>query len=135
MLTNCFVLIVLGAPIAARDIAVHRIPNLLVAVMLLSGLLMDLQYPYAVMFSRVLAGTFLSVIALILLVISAGGLGTGDVKLIMALGFCIGDFQQSLYAIFIALLFALIWMLVSGKKIIPFAPALLAGFISSIFWL
>ena len=116
MLTNCFVLIILGAPIAARDIAAHRIPNFLVAVMLLSGLLMDLQYPYAAMFSRVLAGTFLSMISLILLLISVGSFGMGDVKLIIALGFCLGDFQKSLYAIFIALLFALVWMLASGKK-------------------
>ena len=135
MLISFFLLVILGIPISYRDIATHRIPNLLVAMIFISGLLLDLHYPFKLILGRIFAGILLSIIALFLLLISAGGLGMGDVKLIMALGFCVGNFEQSLYAIFIALEFALIWMLISGKKIIPFAPALLVGFISSIFCL
>lgn len=103
--------------------------------MCLSALLLDLGYPVNQMISRLSGGVFTSVMTIALLLISGGGLGMGDVKLIIALGFCMGNFQQSLSAIFASLIIGLIWMLISRKKIIPFAPALLVGFISSNFWL
>jgi leader peptidase (prepilin peptidase)/N-methyltransferase len=128
-------MILLGSPIIFHDIQSHRIPNSLVAMMCVSALLLDLGYPVNQMISRLSGGVFTSIITIALLLISGGGLGMGDVKLIIALGFCIGNFQQSLTAIFASLIIGLIWMLVSSKKIIPFAPALLVGFISSNFWL
>jgi len=128
-------MMILGSPIIYHDIRSHRIPNSLVAMMCVSALLLDLGFPLNQMISRLFGGVFISIIAIALLLISAGGLGMGDVKLIMALGFCIGNFQQSLSAIFASLIIGLIWMLISRKKIIPFAPALLVGFISSNFWL
>jgi Flp pilus assembly protein protease CpaA len=128
-------MILLGSLIIFHDIRRHRIPNSLVAMMCLGALLLDLGYPVNHMMNRLLGGVFTSIIAIALLLISSGGLGMGDVKLIIALGFCIGNFQQSLSAIFASLVIGLIWMLISRKKIIPFAPALLVGFISSNFWL
>jgi Flp pilus assembly protein protease CpaA len=128
-------MILLGSLIIFHDIRSHRIPNSLVAIMCLSALLLDLGYPVNQMISRLSGGVFTSVMTIALLLISGGGLGMGDVKLIIALGFCMGNFQQSLSAIFASLIIGLIWMLISRKKIIPFAPALLVGFISSNFWL
>jgi len=125
----------LGSPIIYHDIRSHRIPNSLVAMMCTSGLLLDLGFPVREMISRLSCGFFISIIAIALSLISGGGLGMGDVKLIIALGFCMGNFQQSLSAIFVSLIIGLFWMLVSRKRIIPFAPALLVGFISSNFWL
>jgi Flp pilus assembly protein protease CpaA len=128
-------MIILGSPIIYHDTRSHRIPNSLVAMICLSALLLDLDYPLRQMISRLSCGFFISIIAIALSLISCGGLGMGDVKLIMALGFCIGNLQQSLSAIFASLIIGLIWMLISRKRIIPFAPALLVGFISSNFWL
>lgn len=135
VLTSFFLMIILGSPIIYHDIRSHRIPNSLVAMMCVSALLLDLEFPVNQMISRLFGGVFISIIAIALLLISGGGLGMGDVKLIIALGLCMGNFQRSLSAIFVSLIIGLIWMLISRKRIIPFAPALLVGFISSNFWL
>jgi len=128
-------MIILGSPITYHDIRSHRIPNSLVAVMCVSALLLDLGFPLNQMIGRLSCGFAISIIAIALSLISRGGLGMGDVKLIMALGFCTANFQQSLSAIFVSLIIGLIWMLISRERIIPFAPALLVGFISNNFWL
>ncbi|OQB15545.1 MAG: Type 4 prepilin-like proteins leader peptide-processing enzyme [Firmicutes bacterium ADurb.Bin193] len=81
-----------------------------------------------------------SLILYIIALISKGGLGGGDIKMMAAFGFCIG-WQNIIMALFIASLIGsavAVWLMavkrVGRKYAVPFAPFLSAGiFISALF--
>ena len=80
------------------------------------------------------------ILFLIILILSKGGMGGGDVKLIGALGFILG-FPKVLLNIFLSFvtgaiisIFLLAFKIKSKKDPIPFGPFIILGFIVTFFW-
>ena len=97
-------LAVLGVQLARVDIALHLLPNQLVFILLIAGILL-LTAPLVISqqaddFVRALAGAvILFAVYLILALISPGGMGMGDVKLAAPVGLYLGylGWSQLLY--------------------------------------
>ena len=97
-------LAVLGVQLARVDIALHLLPNQLVFILLIAGILL-LTAPLVFSqqaddFVRALAGAvILFAVYLILALISPGGIGMGDVKLAAPVGLYLGylGWSQLLY--------------------------------------
>jgi len=97
-------LAVLGVQLARVDIALHLLPNQLVFILLIAGILL-LTAPLVISqqaddFVRALAGAvILFAVYLILALISPGGIGMGDVKLAAPVGLYLGylGWSQLLY--------------------------------------
>jgi len=97
-------LAVLGVQLARVDIALHLLPNQLVFILLIGGILL-LTAPLVISqqaddFVRALAGAvILFAVYLILALISPGGMGMGDVKLAAPVGLYLGylGWSQLLY--------------------------------------
>lgn len=97
-------LAVLGVQLARLDIALHLLPNQLVLILLIAGILLlaapSMFGQQADNFARALVGAaILFAIYLILALISPGGIGMGDVKLAAPVGLYLGylGWNQLLY--------------------------------------
>ncbi len=98
--------------------------------------------PVATMFSVAGALLILSGLYLALWLISSGQwIGFGDVKLGLALGLLLSDYQLAFLALFLANLLGVVIVLpalltkkISRKTHVPFGPLLIAGFFISLFY-
>ncbi len=119
------------------DIEFHRIPNKFLAAGLFAGIILKLANPEAYRWAAwqdsglgMLAG---GAIMLLIYILGRGGMGAGDVKLLVVIGFFLG-LQQTLLALLagfvIGGLFGLVMLLtrrVTRKQAIPFAPFVALG--------
>ncbi|WP_285244968.1 prepilin peptidase [Pseudarthrobacter sp. fls2-241-R2A-127] len=134
-------LAVVGVQLARVDIALHLLPNQLVFILLITGILL-LAAPLIISqqaddFVRALAGAvILFAIYLILALISPGGIGMGDVKLAAPVGLYLGylGWSQLLYGGLLGFIVNGVTtaVLVGGKrrnvaKEVPHGPAMLGA--------
>lgn len=85
-----------------------------------------------------LGGILLFVILLLIAVASRGGMGGGDIKLSLAIGFALG-WQLGIVALAVAFIIGgciAVFMIMRGGrgKVLPFAPFLAVGTWIAIFW-
>jgi leader peptidase (prepilin peptidase) / N-methyltransferase len=129
-------------PLTIIDIRLYRLPN---AITYTSGLLVILIATVQAIVTgdwtswsiAALAGIIPAFLLFLIAVFSRGGMGLGDVKLTVVLGWAAGMFgaKSSLTVFVVAFLLGGLYALVilitrkgSGKNAIPFGPFLLAGF-------
>ena len=134
VLTSCLILISL------IDYKTQIIPDGLVGVIAVSGVLYNLLYTPQVVMDMLLGGVAGFVIMLLIFFISHGGMGGGDVKLSAAVGLWLGVEGTLLFLLLAFIMGGVIslLLLVSGVKskgeAIPFGPFLcLAAFITVIY--
>lgn len=130
---------------AVIDLFIKKIPNKLTMLIFFFGLL---SLVYELLFFRTkfklylissLIGLIASFLVLFIMsILTKGGLGMGDVKLISAVGFVMGIanvIYSFTYALIICLVFSVILILTHTKKMkdeIPFGPFYFIGFVISI---
>lgn len=121
-----------GLPISVIDLRRRRIPNRLLLLMSVGGVLIYFIAPRQALAALICA----SLCALLLFPISllrGAGLGAGDIKLIVALALILGRGAHILAGLILACVFGLIQIVVQAlwrRKVprsIAFAPALIAG--------
>lgn len=130
---------------ACVDYREHRIPNLFPAVMAVSGVVLlalgyftgqvgATSYVVSSAISAVGCVLFLTVASLL----SKGGIGAGDIKLLGALGLLCGVYticETAFFAIILCALFSIPLLLLKKKTIkgaLPFGPFILLGFVISV---
>ena len=132
-------------PIAACDWRERRIPNrILVVLLAVRGMLLAAEcagasgFRMETLLVSAFGGFTAGSVSLFCRLISRGGVGAGDVKLLAVVGVYMG--YRAWDAAVISLVLAAVWsicLLLCGKKEwgqgIPFAPFVLAGIILSMF--
>lgn len=127
------------------DYRIKLIPNYLVAIMLVSRIVI---MPFEFIFLRgefeaLFLDSFISAILVfavlfILSIVSKGGIGMGDVKILTSIGFLCGVYMvvnTVLVALLLCVLVASSLLIMKKKKVtdkIPFGPFLFAGYIVTI---
>lgn len=132
--------VVLGC-VSVCDLELMIIPNIYVLILLIGrGIMLvpELIFTYEGVWSRLLSSVVGALVCLISLVLVArltqGGLGFGDVKLLVGLGFLCGLYAALWALIFGCFLsaFVSLFLLLSKKKTmkdaLPLAPFILAGY-------
>lgn len=111
---------------AITDFRKRIIPDWTWIAILLIGATSAFQLPYPTLFERI-AGFLLPGLCLFFLAVKFGGVGGGDIKLTVAMGFCFGLY--SLAAIlFFALVPACIYAKATKQRSVPLAVFLGVGF-------
>ena len=72
-------------------------------------------------------GIYYFVLLLLLNILTRASIGFGDVKLALILGLAMNSIIQLVIAIDIAWIIGGVWALISKRKSIPFAPAMILG--------
>ena len=134
VLTSCLILISL------IDYKTQIIPDRLVGVIAVSGVLYNLLYAPQSVVDMLLGGAVGFVVMLVIFVISRGGMGGGDVKLSTAVGLWLGVEGTLLFLLLAFIMGGVIslLLLVSGAKskgdAIPFGPFLcFAAFVTVLY--
>ncbi|NLA12596.1 MAG: prepilin peptidase [Firmicutes bacterium] len=122
------------------DLDIQKIPNLFVGMIFLWALLWQLLNPVLSWTEALLGFLAGGGVTLIIALVTRGGMGGGDIKLLAALGFLAGWFQLILIffiAVFLGAIVGLIVIAVQrkgGKTPIPFGPFIAAGYAIVLFW-
>lgn len=112
-------LVLLLYRIADYDLKTHLIRDLdLILLFILLNLLLHLNWKIGVLYSLVL---------LSLNILTKGAIGFGDIKLALVLGSAMSTALQLVISINIAWIIGGVWALISKRKSIPFAPAMIFG--------
>jgi prepilin signal peptidase PulO-like enzyme (type II secretory pathway) len=123
------------------DLEIKRIPNkitlaFLVLLTLLNIVSIDLNKSVSQQFQPFFTGLLISIFYLLLSIASKGGMGMGDTKLALPLGFLVAYFSWKqaiasvVFAFFIGAIFGGFQLLFKGKgrkHAIPFAPFMITG--------
>jgi prepilin signal peptidase PulO-like enzyme (type II secretory pathway) len=72
-------------------------------------------------------GVYYFVLLLLLNILTRGSIGFGDVKLALVLGSAMNSLIQLVISIDVAWIIGGVWALISKRKSIPFAPAMILG--------
>jgi Flp pilus assembly protein protease CpaA len=120
--------VVLVAPwIIMSDVRRHCIPNKAQAILLLLTELTLAEGSGTLFMSANVFGLLTLIGGILVRSLSKSAVGMGDVKLIAILAVGMGDIEKLVSSLLIASFVGLIWFLVARTKVIPFAPALIAG--------
>lgn len=126
--------------VVQTDLRARIIPNKITYFAMAAGLLLRLWLPQHPWWDHVLAGAAAGGLFFLLAVLSKGGVGGGDIKLFVFIGFMLGLSQTAL-AIFLACLFgtlfgAGLWLAKRYKRgmQVPFAPFIAAGSLIAYYW-
>ena len=127
--------------IVGIDLEHQRIPNVLVLICLLFGLLFQVTGILNDSWRESLIGFAVGgAFMLLIFIVSKGGMGAGDVKLIAVLGFYVG-FPDIIMLVMLSFIIGAIMGIItlilrkgSRKKAIPFAPFIAMGTILTLFW-
>ncbi|MCL2188734.1 MAG: A24 family peptidase [Defluviitaleaceae bacterium] len=119
--------------IGVIDYDIREIPDTLVIALIPLGWLAFLLQPHITLLSRGIGFLAVSLPMLGIALVKEGAMGGGDIKLMAVCGFLLG-WQNTVLALFIALLLAGVWifsLVVRGQSIrkrqMAFAPALCSG--------
>lgn len=127
------------------DLEHMEIPNVLVLILLITSIvhkginyfIFDIDFK---LLSSILGLLVSSILFLLIIVVSKGGMGGGDMTLIGALGFILG-FKKIILTIALSFLlgaiisvFLLLSRIKSRKDPIPFGPFIILGFFITLFW-
>ena len=132
-------------PIAITDFKEYRVPNNLIltglicrTIVLISEFIFDYHIAIVTLISDAIALVFVVILCVVCRLIAKGGLGMGDVKLLMLMAIMLGT-EGLCYSLFISVIFSsaiAIILLISKKKqkkdVLPFAPFILMGTIISL---
>jgi leader peptidase (prepilin peptidase)/N-methyltransferase len=135
MLTYFFV-----SAAAIYDCKLKKIPNGIPAGLLAAGISVLAfetvrAHTYGFVLSGALGGLFMIALLYAASKITKGGIGYGDIKLLGAMGFCIGIYavlSVLLLSLSLCSLFLLVLVLMKKKKLsgdMPFAPFIYAGYV------
>lgn len=112
-------LILLLYRIADYDLKNHLIRDVdLILLFILSNLLLHHNWKIGVLYSLIL---------LLLNMLTKGAIGFGDIKLALVLGSAMSTVWQLVVSIDIAWIIGGVWALISKRRSIPFAPAMIFG--------
>ncbi|QIK52139.1 prepilin peptidase [Jeotgalibaca porci] len=121
-------LISLVIPITVSDIAYRRIPNKILLFFFPLFLIYHLVFPLTPLWDALLGAGIAFTLLLLILFLSKGGMGAGDLKYFTLLGFVFGT-KGFLLTFFLAVLFGLVGGLITMKRtkqgaktLIPFGP-------------
>lgn len=137
-----FVLIAIALIVAVVDLKFSLIPTSFVFLASFVALIYNFfTFSTGDFIAYVVTAFGLAIVFALLVIVTRGrGMGEGDVVLAFLIGIVLG-FKATLVAIFIAFLsgaFIAILLIILGKKkfgqTIPFAPFLILGFLTSLFW-
>ncbi|NLC12253.1 MAG: prepilin peptidase [Firmicutes bacterium] len=135
----CTILTIL-AIISFIDLKVSIIPNLFVLALAVWGVFWQFVYPEFTLAKAFLGFLISGIIFIVIDILSRGGMGAGDIKLIAVLGFLTG-WPNILYVIFLAFVLgavAGIILIMARKKTkkdtIPFAPFIAIAFLITTLW-
>lgn len=133
-----FAVIILLIAASVIDLREHRIPDKLIAVGTVLGLVFSLLDPYKGLLNSLIGGITSALVLLLIFYITRGGIGLGDVKLFGCAGIYLGlngIASAMLIAAFLSGLFSLILICINRdnkRREIPFAPFILAGTLAAI---
>jgi leader peptidase (prepilin peptidase)/N-methyltransferase len=124
--------------IASIDLKTMLIPNWSILGLLPAGVLLAFVTPDITWLARLIGLLAAGLLLMLIVIVSRGGLGMGDVKLMAAAGFCLG-WKMTFLALFLASLIGGITGLGilaahkgNLKSEIPFGPFLVSGIIIGI---
>jgi prepilin signal peptidase PulO-like enzyme (type II secretory pathway) len=105
--------------IADHDLKTHLIRDFdLVMLFIILTFFFDINLVYGVCYF---------VLLLLLNILTRGSIGFGDVKLALVLGSAMNSIIQLVISIDLAWIIGGVWALISKRKSIPFAPAMILG--------
>lgn len=105
--------------IADHDLKTHLIRDLDLAVLFICfALFFEINLAY---------GIYYFVLLLLLSILTRASIGFGDVKLALILGLAMNSMIQLVISIDVAWIIGGFWALISKRKSIPFAPAMILG--------
>lgn len=126
--------------ISLIDLELYLIPNQLVLLLLGWGIIWQVFWPVLLWQQTILGALLGGGILFAIALISKGGMGGGDIKLMFAAGFILGT-SLTLLALFIAFVTGALgggFLLLKGrrkrKEPIPFGPFLALGIIITSLW-
>lgn len=141
-LIRCAILIILLIPVTIIDIKKKIIPNTLVIIGAVSGIVLlffdfNTTYIWGMVFGL---GLFVAIILLSELIMKQQGMGEGDAKLMGVVGLLLGlpnTILTTLLSFFIGAIFSLVAL--GSKKVkpgteIPFGPFIAIGAVISAIW-
>ena len=120
-------LIIVTPWIAWSDIRSRRIPNKALISLWLLYLISTFTMGWSQELRRHELAALLLVGGVFIHWISKGAIGMGDIKFIALEGLLFGQVQLVVQALTYSALIGLIWVAVTKKRSIPFAPSLIAG--------
>ncbi len=136
-LNRYLLLVIFGLPISFVDFWSRRIPNQLVALLAIGGLLSYLAEPSAFL-PAVICSILFAVILIPISLLRSGGLGAGDIKLIIVLALILGRGADILTALMVASLLGLVHIAAVAiftrrvSRSIAFGPWLIVGALAAI---
>ena len=105
--------------IAVHDLKTHLIRDLDLAILLIC---------FTFFFEiNLVHGIYYFVLLLLLNILTRASIGFGDVKLALILGLAMNSVIQLVISIDVAWILGGVWALISKRKSIPFAPAMILG--------
>ena len=120
-------LIIVAPWIAWSDIRSRRIPNTALMSLWLLYLISTFRMDWSQELRRHQLAALLFVGGVFIHWISKRAIGMGDIKFIALEGLLFGQVQMVLEALTYSAVIGLIWITVTKKRSIPFAPSLIAG--------
>jgi prepilin signal peptidase PulO-like enzyme (type II secretory pathway) len=105
--------------IADHDLKTHLIRDFdLIMLFIFFTLFFDINLVY---------GVYYFVLLLLLNILTRASIGFGDVKLALVLGSAMNSIIQLVISVDVAWILGGVWALISKRKSIPFAPAMILG--------
>ncbi len=126
--------------VSAVDLESKKIPNLFTGMILTWALIWQLIFPDRTWTDSVLGLLVGGGITLIVALVSRGGMGGGDVKLLAVLGFLAGWLDLLLIFILAVLIgaaagiFLIVFRKKTGKTALPFGPFISLSYLIVVFW-
>lgn len=120
-------LIIVAPWIGWSDIRSRRIPNKALISLWLLYLICTFTMGWSQELRRHELAALLLLVGVILYWIADKAIGMGDIKFIALEGLLLGQVQLVVQALTYSALIGLIWVAVTRKQSIPFAPSLIAG--------
>ncbi|OGD85906.1 hypothetical protein A2164_02990 [Candidatus Curtissbacteria bacterium RBG_13_35_7] len=137
-----FLIISVSIIVAVVDLKYYLIPTTFVYIASIIALFYNYLFLSSTLFvEHVIAGFVIAFLFLLIVLVTRGrGMGQGDIVLVFLMGMVLG-YKGTFVAIFLAFLTGAIVsvaLIISRKKhfgqTVPFAPFLILGFLTSLFW-